>query len=381
MQQTRAPGMLEVAARAEILAAALEGDYLEHIHGLPFRYDVRIQSFNQNTSSSNIKELLRLVCLSAHSLRVHAIDRFMLQFNPIPNWAVESVFLCPDFFSHIFSLVHLPATSRVCKAWNSWWTAQTCIDRAVGLKPLGRTWREEWADMWMERVKVGTAVGMKSKFEAHGKGSIEVSLKCCNIKSSIDWKLEKKWLQEDAEAFTLICACVSAPLATAVFEQSNRFAASTHTICDILARVSKKTTGTAPDVYTNLTGRFGLATDDFSFGVLRQPGVSVGLSFVTSGVTKGTLSDSQYFPNGKGYYRHVRDPLPCFSLIDSDVVCFRSAPTDADGYHSMIQVNKSSYALPPLAKVTLESIQYKNEWQINGHCMQQRLLTFSVTFT
>ena len=65
---------------------------------------------------------------------------------------------------------------------------------------------------------------------------------------------------------------------------------------------------------------------------------------------------------------------------NSDVVCFRSAPADADGYHSLIQDTEDSYELPPLATVTLERVQQPGEWEVCGQRVRQRLFTVSVSF-
>ena len=71
-----------------------------------------------------------------------------------------------------------------------------------------------------------------------------------------------------------------------------------------------------------------------------------------------------------------------YELQDSDVVCFRGAPPDADGsYHSLIPITSfGSHALPPLATVTLESMQQPGEWEVCGQRVRRRLLTVSVTY-
>ena len=61
-------------------------------------------------------------------------------------------------------------------------------------------------------------------------------------------------------------------------------------------------------------------------------------------------------------------------------MCFRSAPADADGYHSLVQVGSVTYALPPLATVTLERVQPPGEWEVCGQRVRRRLLTVSVTY-
>ena len=62
------------------------------------------------------------------------------------------------------------------------------------------------------------------------------------------------------------------------------------------------------------------------------------------------------------------------------MVCLRSAAADADGYHSLVQTENSSYNMPPLATVTLESVQQPGEWEVLGHKVQRWLFTVSVTY-
>ena len=128
----------------------------------------------------------------------------------------------------------------------------------------------------------------------------------------------------------------------------------------------------------NLTGEFGLATTDPAFAAL--PGASAGLGVVTNGVARGFEPTSTTFPNAEGF--HVCENIggkQTFELVDSDVVCFRSVPADADGY-SLVHVGKATYALPPLATVTLERVQPPGEWEVCGQRVRQRLLTVSVSF-
>ena len=56
------------------------------------------------------------------------------------------------------------------------------------------------------------------------------------------------------------------------------------------------------------------------------------------------------------------------------------APADADGYHSLIQTRADRYEMPPLATVTLESVQQPGEWEGCGHKVKRRLFTVSVSF-
>ena len=85
---------------------------------------------------------------------------------------------------------------------------------------------------------------------------------------------------------TRCLACMRVSLAAAVRDRSDRYAASTHLVCDVLAERAKQMTQAAPLLYKNLTGEFGLATADPAWEALTQPGASAGLGIVTNGVVK-----------------------------------------------------------------------------------------------
>ena len=62
-----------------------------------------------------------------------------------------------------------------------------------------------------------------------------------------------------------------------------------------------------------------------------------GLGFVTSGVVMASEPTAHNFPDDKGFYKVANTGgKRTLELQDSDVVCFRSAASDADGYHSLI---------------------------------------------
>ena len=140
---------------------------------------------------------------------------------------------------------------------------------------------------------------------------------------------------------------MAAPLAASVRERSPRYAASAHAVCDALFARARLLSAPAPDVYVNLTGRFGLATKDPAWEALLQPGAAAGLGFTTDGVAKGYLPDSGCFPDDRGFSVAVNNGGKVVAEPqDSDVVRFRSAGADADGtLHSLVQtaVHSSAY--------------------------------------
>ena len=82
-------------------------------------------------------------------------------------------------------------------------------------------------------------------------------------------------------------------------------------------------------MYKNLTGEFGLATDDPAFAALAQPG-KCGAQLLTNGVASAFGASSEAFPNAEGYHAPVKyGGEDSYELQDSDAVCFQSAPADA----------------------------------------------------
>ena len=93
-------------------------------------------------------------------------------------------------------------------------------------------------------------------------------------------------------------------------------------------------TEAAPPVYCNLTGKFGLATMDPAWEALTQPGASAGLGLVTNGAMASKRQIPELLSRRRGLLRlreHGRQENG--RAAGPDVVCFRSAPANADGYH------------------------------------------------
>ena len=106
----------------------------------------------------------------------------------------------------------------------------------------------------------------------------------------------------------------------------------------------------------------------------------MGLSFVTNGIVGAETAEAGFLDD-KGFYINVcKDGKPTDELNDTDVVCFRCAATDSNGYHSLVEVAKNGYYMPPRATVTLEKVEEPGEWEANGLKVQQRLHTLRVTW-
>jgi hypothetical protein len=67
---------------------------------------------------------------------------------------------------------------------------------------------------------------------------------------------------------------------------------------------------------------------------------------------------------------------------DSSIVCFVSGRADGAGYHSLLPTGGTSYSVPPLAQLTLESVEAPGTWQAPcaGKHINQTCYTFSLSY-
>ena len=131
---------------------------------------------------------------------------------------------------------------------------------------------------------------------------------------TIEWKIDHGWRVDHAEAYTLLSCCPSA-LSRSIRAKVSDYAASVHMVCEALAaqviatsaevestvrqsrvsRVSRvsqsRKTGRAgsagkpaPFAYVNLSGTFGLASDDSSWEQFLTGSTEVGSEFRTSNI-------------------------------------------------------------------------------------------------
>ena len=150
------------------------------------------------------------------------------------------------------------------------------IERAVGKKPR-RTWKEEWVDVGGEEKLDGRAAARSSRRAAATPSRSDWTT------TNIKWKVDHGWPQEQAEAYTVLGHCWRCRRRA---RSSDRYAASTHLVCDALAQLAKQMTGPRRSLQEP-DRAFGLATDDPAWEALTQPGASAGLGFLTNGVGVG----------------------------------------------------------------------------------------------
>lgn len=158
---------------------------------------------------------------------------------------------------------------------------------------------------------------------------------------------------------------------------------------------SLRTGARRPLCYVNLNGVFGLVEEDPQWQKMlpnESDGslAAVGTQFVTHSLISAT-HNAQCFadPSGFGVPMRTAAARIEFAPQDSPVVAFVSRATsshEAHGKrtrmlgHSLIQTASSTYDLPPLSTVTLESVQPAGSWEAFGVRVQQPLLVVCVSY-
>ena len=71
---------------------------------------------------------------------------------------------------------------------------------------------------------------------------------------------------------------------------------------------------------------------------------------------------------------------PSLLVVIFCILRWQSEPTDAHGFHSLIPSGGTTYSMPPLARVTLLSVQQPGTWQVGGRWIKQKLYTVTLTY-
>ena len=308
------------------------------------------------------------------------IDQIVNKHKPVPSYLVESVLLSPDLLPRVLLNLSIndAAARRVCKAWRSAWPAAT-LERAIGPKPTGRTWRNEWVDASLECDRINFKLPNRERYEAGGPRSIQAM--ATKHSEFIEWLVNYGWPTESAIAFALT-GKTNIAICLAIQQRSSRYAATAHILYDAYMLVARRNlTAVAPHTFKHLHGKFSLSEIDMGFNVLTHPKTRPGTTILTNSFVRTEIATDLTFPDEAGFYATVfKGTVPRNDFCQSDIVCFVSRPADANGCHSPVHTSENRFVLPPLTTVTLESIHEPEGWQVNGHVIQRRLYTVSVTY-
>ena len=176
-----------------------------------------------------------------------------------------------------------------------------------------------------------------SRFQAGGSDSIDAAVE--KHHAALKFKIDAGWSPRLAKAHTLISASGITALARALRDGDSVYAASTHAICRALASRAREMTPASGEVaplsFANLHGRFGLASEDTTWGHKLTPNAKVGTHFTTHGIVCATANASCFADSsGFGVPMLQRDLSTgelalIFKPQDSPVVCFVSRATSA----------------------------------------------------
>mmetsp|Transcript_9993 Transcript_9993/g.25868 ORF Transcript_9993/g.25868 Transcript_9993/m.25868 type:complete len:440 (+) Transcript_9993:6-1325(+) len=279
------------------------------------------------------------------------------------------------------------------------------IDGAVGPTPE-RNWRAEWTSMRMETLRLNGMAERANRKECGPGGEESIDKWAALRAASISWKQTEGWAQEDAIAYTLVTACNGPALSRSLREKSGQYAASQHLIVRALATAVDRMPEPAPPLYYKLCGRNGLATVDSAWALLLKPGAVPGMRFVTTSAAVGRNATGCFPVTGKekeckGFHDMFLavaaggDTQYLFDLCVSPVIKYVSRPTTTEGggdgqppatttYHTLVKVDGhgNRWELPPLATITLESIEAAGTWgALEAEKVHRVCYTVSVSWT
>ena len=248
----------------------------------------------------------------------------------------------------------------------------------IGAAQPSRSWETEWQRLRSDELAL---TGQSVPPGAFGRGGSEsVERRVAAFEKTIAWAKAAGWSDVHAEAYTLISCCGRAALARALRANSPAYAACTHLAFEALSSAASSLREPAPPCYTSLEGRFGLCALDPCWAALLDAGAKVGLQLVTSAIVFGDAGAGAL--KAEGFHKLVnRDGATEYELQESDIVCFRSAPTADDGIRSLVQTGAAAYDVPPMTTCTLEGVDAPGEWEEHGVRPRRRRFTVSVQFS
>ena len=221
----------------------------------------------------------------------------------------------------------------------------------VGRKPE-RTWQDEWVAARAEtnRIRAFHKEPHRSAPE-YVREKEPIESRQTTFAKDIQALEAAGWPHDEAEAFVLISNCLDTAVAAALKEDSPRHAACTYVLCGALFRAAQRQVAAregseeAPPMrrcYKNLHGDMSLALADPAWAGLEQAD-RTGFCGLTSAAPVLAFDDPGCFtPEGFAIEINTK-----YKPVDSDVVCFESAPPDDHGAHEAVWVAKHKAAFPP----------------------------------
>jgi hypothetical protein len=254
---------------------------------------------------------------------------------------------------------------------------QTLTD-VIGAADPSKDWRDDFKpamDAGME------AAGLEYKDYPH-RETLEKLNELCEREGWLSNNMTAGYTREEAEVLQVMqVGPLTTQLGLALSEGSRRYAALTHAAYSALARKAREG-AVAPKCYTFITNaqhQDGLGDKDPRWRDIDKPD-ETGFRGITSFVPMVLRAQhpDAYSPDG------LKDNIGGTTYtIDSDVVCFESAPPEQGGkvLHSTVQTTGHGYMLPPFTLLKVVKVEAAGEWEyLPGQRINQRCITVRPTF-
>ena len=259
----------------------------------------------------------------------------------------------------------------------------------IGEMPTDRSWQDEWPRL-ADAIKLIHDEQPRKLTRNASKIRIEdvTDLKEDQIASMVHFG----WARDDAETFAVLSAA-SRPIAQALKEKNTCFAAATHTIChQLYARTHEQSRDgrLPPMLYCHLRGPASLVEEDENWLNLLKADETGFRGLTAMGLVTATNIRQNFTPEGFAIrlkhglriYYNVHDATP-YVAMDSPVVAFESAPTDAHGAHAAVMTAQHSGHFPPNTLFRLKYMVPKETGFVHaptGVRVMQQLLVVSATY-
>ena len=264
------------------------------------------------------------------------------------------------------SMRSLPPESGCILCWPRALAALDAFQRKVGPKPE-RSWWQEWPQLRLAETKLaGSLCESDDIFKRGGGGSCAQALR--KYSTCISWMVAAGWTTPHAVACLLLGAGGTEALGHALRSGSCQHAASAHALWEALAvRAAQLTLArpgwSAPPTYACLGGRFGLMASDPVWANLLLADAKPGMSFVTSSLVQAT-SEPISTCDGSGALgfgvcvQGAAHAGFVHLTMGAEVVVFLSTSSSSAGHNSLLLSSPQGYHLPPMARITLEDVEY-----------------------
>ena len=344
--------------------------------------------------------------LSFFSTRVPSHRLILLIVSELPATDLARTYITSKHLSSAASItaaqrmIELGATPARINAFRRL-AAHEALVAAVGPKPTNRRWSSEWNALAAEEFTL-RGFGSSSTvtlFDESQVLALEAALAQPRATSVRALSWASGWPAEGgAGVVALLGFCGRAALSRALSANDPCYVASTHLIAHALQERAAILAPSmpAPHAYRNLNGTGGLSADDANCWAAlptyeEWEEDSTPRNLHTSALILADTAEASFVANeetAEGYAVLSWAPTAAGGAqlthqlqTDSPVVCFRSRAPDGKGYHSLIHTGGTSYCVPPMATLVLESVEKAGAWEApNGKRVNQTLYTVGVTF-